>query len=150
MIRFLIAQLSQPLLVARYVISGLIAASVQVGSLAFFVEKMGFHHTTAVPIAFIISAVVAFCFQKFWTFRDSSMEHTHFQAALYIALVFIALALNMALMYILVDIFLLWYIFAQVVTIGLVTIVTFLCNKNIVFRRGFIIPHATGAGISKE
>jgi hypothetical protein len=31
-----------------------------------------------------------------------------------------------------------------VITIGLVTIVTFLCNKNIVFKRGFIIPSHEG------
>ena len=143
MIRFILAQFSQPFLIAKYVISGLIAASVQVGTLAFLVEIVGMHHRGAVPIAFLVSAIVAFCFQKFWTFRDRSMEHSHFQAALYVTLVAIAFFLNMLFMYIFVDILHFWYIFAQVITIGLVTIVTFLCNKNIVFKRGFIVPHVT-------
>jgi putative flippase GtrA len=143
MIRFIRAQFSQPFLIAKYLVSGLIAATVQVGTLAFLVEVMGFHHRVAVPIAFFVSAIVAFCFQKFWTFRDRSMEHSHFQAALYVTLVAVAFFLNMLFMYIFVDLLDLWYIFAQVVTIGLVTIVTFLCNKNIVFKRGFIVPHVT-------
>lgn len=143
-IRFILAQFSQPFLIFKYVASGLVAASVQVGTLAFLVEIAGFHHRGAVPIAFVTSAIVAFCFQKFWTFRDKSLEHSHFQAVLYLTLVLVAFLLNIFFMYIFVDVFHLWYIFAQIVTIGLVTIVTFLCNKNIVFKRGFIIPHVKG------
>ncbi len=141
MIDFLIRQFKEPKLIFKYVISGSIAATAQIGILAALVELKSLNHLVAVAIAFILSAFVAFGLQKFWTFRDSSMAHSHFQMGLYLALAAIALSLNIFFMYLFVDVLHMWYIFGQILTIGIVTSITFLCNKNIVFRRGFIIPH---------
>jgi putative flippase GtrA len=136
LIRFFISQLGNPWLLVRYIVSGLIAASVQLGVLVLLVERLGMWHIQAVMIAFVVSAMVAFVFQKFWTFRDHSMEGAHFQLTLYALLVSIAFSLNVTFMYLFVDILHLWYVLAQVLTIGLVTIVTFLSNKYFIFKRG--------------
>lgn len=134
MIRFLISQLEDPQLLAKYVVSGLVAAGIQVGTLALLVERGGLSHSAGVPIAFVIGAAVAFCLQKFWTFGHRDVQGIHFQALTYAVLVVVALLLNIALMYVFVDLMGLWYILAQVVTIALVTIVTFLSNKYLVFK----------------
>ena len=153
MFDFLSAQLRDYRLVAKYIVSGGIAAASQLGMLIFLVERFHVGHLAAVVYAFVFSALIAFGLQKFWTFRDRSMSKAHFQVALYLALVLVALLLNVLLMYVFVDIFRLWYVAAQVVTIGLVTIVTFLCNKNIIFSgkgvsflsesrlAGFVVRH---------
>lgn len=141
MIKFLFSQLKEPWLVAKYIISGLIAAGVQVGSLAILVEKAHFGHIFAVPFAFALSAIVAFFLQKFWTFGHRSFDGVQSQAFLYVILIFVALLLNIALMYVFVDLLRIWYIAAQIITIALVTIITFLSNKYLVFKH--ISPKAT-------
>ncbi len=141
MIEFLIRQFKEPKLILKYIVSGSIAAGAQLGILVLLVEVYKFEELVAVPIAFTLSAFVAFGFQKFWTFRDSSFSHSHFQMGLYLILAGIALSLNIFFMFLFVKVFHFWYIFGQILTIGIVTTITFLCNKNIVFNRGFIIPH---------
>jgi putative flippase GtrA len=123
----------------KYGISGGIAASVQIGTLIFLVERIYMDHIPAVALAFIISAFVAFTFQKFWTFRDHSLSKGHFQIVSYLTLAGVAFFLTMFLMYLFVEIFHVWYVLAQVATIGLVTVVTFLTNKNIIFNRESVI-----------
>src|SRR4051812_9795363 len=135
MIRFLISQFEDPRLLGKYVVSGCIAAAIQLGSLVLLVEKVGLTHTAGVPIAFILSAIVAFCLQKFWTFGHRDIEGIHFQIFSYIMLLLTALLLNIIFMYVFVDLFGIWYLLAQVLTIGLATIVTFLGNKYLVFKR---------------
>lgn len=134
MIKFLLSQFSDPWLLVRYVVSGLTAASVQLGALVLFVEKFDFSHTQAVPVAFAISAAVAFILQKFWTFGHRTIEGMHFQIGLYLILIMVALLLNISLMYLFVDLMHIWYVLAQIMTIALATIVTFLSNKYLVFK----------------
>ncbi len=134
MIKFFLSQLSDPWLLARYIVSGLTAAAIQLGSLALLVEKGILSHTAAVPVAFVLSAIVAFILQKFWTFGHRTIEGMHFQIGLYMVLLAVALLLNVILMYVFVDLAHMWYVLAQIVTIALVTIVTFLSNKYFVFK----------------
>lgn len=126
-------------MLVKYGISGSIAALVQLGTLIFLVERVSMGHIPAVALAFIVSALVAFSFQKFWTFRDHSLSRGHFQMISYVALAALAFFLTVFLMYFFVKVLHIWYILAQVVTIGLVTIVTFLTNKNIIFNRQSVI-----------
>lgn len=135
MLEFLIAQLKDYRLIAKYIISGSIAAVSQLGMLVFLVERLHIWHILAVVHAFLFSAVIAFCLQKFWTFSDRSMSRAHFQAALYAILLSVALSLNVLFMYVFVDLLHIWYVAAQIVTMGLVTIVTFLSNKYIIFGK---------------
>jgi len=139
MIRLFFSQFSNIRMLIKYGISGGIAASVQIGTLIFLVERIYMDHIPAVALAFIISAFVAFTFQKFWTFRDHSLSKGHFQIVSYLTLAGVAFFLTMFLMYLFVEIFHVWYVLAQVATIGLVTVVTFLTNKNIIFNRESVI-----------
>lgn len=139
MIEFIKSQLTDWRLIVKYVVSGSIAALTQILILAFLVEKLQMWHIKAVIIAFFISACVAFFLQKFWTFRDVSLDKAHFQMSSYLLLAFFALFSNILLMYFFVDILRIWYIFAQILTMGLVVIVVFLCNKYIIFNRKSVI-----------
>lgn len=96
---FFVAQLRDYRLIAKYVISGSIAAVSQLGMLVFLVERFHLWHILAVVYAFLFSATIAFCLQKFWTFSDRSLSKAHFQAALYAILLSVALSLNVMFMY---------------------------------------------------
>lgn len=133
--KFFLTHFKDLRVVAKYGISGSIAAASQIGVLAFLVEQINMQFIFAVIYAFIFSAFVAFTLQKFWTFRDRSLNHVHFQMMQYVALVLVAFTLNITLMYIFVGIFNIWYIFAQIITIGMVAVVTFLSNKIFIFNK---------------
>ncbi|MCK5059867.1 MAG: GtrA family protein [Candidatus Pacebacteria bacterium] len=133
--RFLIDQFKDFRIVFKYGVSGCIAASTQLGILAFLVEKIHISYLVAVIWAFVCSALVSFSLQKFWTFRDNSLTRVHFQMIQYVFLAFAMLTLNVAFMYLFVDIIHLWYIFAQVITIGITAVISFLFNKLFIFRK---------------
>ncbi len=135
MFNFFVSQFKNPRLVIKYATSGGIAFIAQMGMLIFLVEYFQMWHIYAVLCAFVFAATIAFSLQKFWTFRDHSLDGAHFQMAMYVVLACVALSLNVLLMYIFVDILGIWYVISQIITIGLVAMVTFLCNKNIIFNR---------------
>lgn len=139
MIKLFFSQFSDVKMLVKYGISGGMAALVQVGTLVFLVERISMDHIPAAALAFIVSAFVAFTFQKFWTFRDHSLSRGHFQMISYLALAVVAFLLTMFLMYMFIEVLNVWYVLAQIVTIGLVTIITFLTNKNIIFNRRSVI-----------
>ena len=141
--KFLIDQFRDFRVVFKYGVSGCIAAGSQVGMLALFVEVFGISYLVGVVWAFIFSAFVSFGFQKFWTFKDHSLHRVHFQMIQYVFLAGGMLALNVAFMYFFVDIVHIWYIVAQILTIGITAVVSFLFNKIFIFSREEVqpIPH---------
>ena len=139
MFNFFLSQFKDFRLIAKYITSGSIAALSQLGMLIFLVERIHLWHISAVIYAFLFSALIAFALQKFWTFRDHSMSDAHLQVTLYLFLALTELSINVALMYIFVDVLHLWYIPAQIITIGAVTCITFLCNKNIIFKKKAVL-----------
>lgn len=133
--KFLIAQFKDLRIVFKYGVSGCIAAGSQVGTLALLVEVVHIRYLPAVVWAFIFSAFVSFGFQKFWTFRDHSLHRVHFQVVQYVFLALAMLTLNVTFMYFFVDILHVWYILAQILTIGITAFVSFLCNKIFIFNK---------------
>lgn len=132
---FLIDQFKDFRIVLKYGASGGVAAGSQVGMLALFVEVFHVTYLVGVVWAFIFSAFVSFVLQKFWTFRDLSLHRVHFQMIQYVFLALVMLSLNVAFMYFFVDILHIWYIVAQILTIGITASVSFLCNKIFIFSK---------------
>lgn len=141
--KFLIDQFRDFRIVFKYGISGFIAASTQIGVLAFLVERVRLSYLTAVVWAFVCSALVSFSLQKFWTFRDHSLDRVHFQIIQYVFLALTMLTLNVAFMYFFVDVIHLWYIFAQVLTVGVTAITAFLYNRLYIFSKEKIESSST-------
>lgn len=132
---FVFNQFKDIRVVVKYGLSGSVAAVSQLAALAFLVERLRLWYIPASIMAYIFSATVSFGLQKFWTFRDHSLEGIHFQAFLFMTLAFSMLALNTALMYILVDIFHIWYFLSQVFAIGVTAFTSFMFNKTVIFNR---------------
>lgn len=118
----------------RYLISGGTAALVNWGTLFLLVHIGTMYYLYASILAFIVSIGVSFILQKFWTFQDNLVHDIHAQFSRYLVIIFLGLALNTALVYLLVEKANVWYLLAQVIATVIIAITNFFCYKHFVFR----------------
>lgn len=120
--------------VIRFMIAGGLAGAVDLTLLFIFHGPLRINVVAATTLAFILSFLVSFTLQKFWTFKHQRGRKTGGQLFLYTLNTIIGLYLNGALMHWLVNREHVWYLLAQVL-VGL-TLATgnFLVYKFIVFK----------------
>ncbi len=121
--------------VLRFLITGGIAFSVNITVLYCLTSILGVYYLISTVIAFLASFSVSFLFQKFWTFQDASKDNLHVQLSLYLTLQVMNLALNTGLMYAFVEYLHIWYIFSQVIIALGLAVISFLVNKEYIFKR---------------
>jgi glycosyltransferase involved in cell wall biosynthesis/putative flippase GtrA len=119
----------------RYLIAGLTGASTQIGLLYVFTDIAGFWYIYSSLLAFTIAIIMSFSLQKFWTFADRETGKIHHQFARYIGVAIMGIFINTAFMYVLVDIFGIWYIFSQVIAGGIIAVLNFLMYKFFIFNK---------------
>jgi putative flippase GtrA len=118
----------------KYIFSGGTAAVVNLSVLFILTDFLGFWYLFSTTIAYVSAFAVSFCFQKFWTFKDMSVEKIHSQITLYLIIGFINLGVNAGLMYILVDWIKVWYFLAQIFVSGSIAVFTFFLYRNLIFK----------------
>lgn len=121
--------------VIKFFFAGTMAASVDLIFLFLFhgVFKWGLVISTS--LAFILSFIVSFTLQKFWTFRNYSQKKIPIQFVLYIGNAFISLNLNAFLMHLAVNKLDIWYLLAQIIVNVIIGVYNFFIYKFIVFRK---------------
>lgn len=134
---FLYKYFSDHRLMMRYLIVGIVGATVNIFSLYILTSMIGIWYITSALFSFIASLIVAFFLQKFWTFKDPlfTKRHALRQATLYTASSVSLLTLNVLFLYILVDFFGMWYLLAQFFSLGIVAIASFMFNKAVTFKK---------------
>ncbi len=118
----------------KYIISGGMAAAVDLGGLFILTEIAGVWYLFSAVIAFVLSLLTSFLLHKFWTFRENSLQRIKKQFIFFTALALLNLALNILLLYVAVDILNIWYMAAQFVIMGVLAFMNFIINKTITFR----------------
>jgi putative flippase GtrA len=118
----------------RYIISGGTASAVDLGIIYFLTETVKIWYLFSSILGFFVAFIVSFLLQKHWTFRDTRKNGAGKQALSYFAISIANLALNTTLLYILVDVFHLWYMLAQFITLGLIAISSFFLYKLFIFN----------------
>lgn len=118
----------------KYLISGGTAAVVDLGLLYLLTDVAGLWYLLSAVIAFVFSLLTSFLLHKFWTFRERSLTRMKKQFIFFTALALFNLGLNVALMYVLVETFGVWYLIAQFFIIGGIALMNFVINKSITFR----------------
>ena len=121
--------------VARYVISGGTAASVNLAVLYFLTDYLSIWYLFSAALAYVISFFVSFFLQKFWTFRDGRKDQINKQLVIYAGIAIFGLSFSVLAMYFLVDILHLWYMFAQVIVGFILAFCNFLFYKFFVFNQ---------------
>ena len=106
-----------PYRIARFLVSGGIVATVNLVSLYILTEVVFRWYMAGAVGAFIVSVFVSFTLQKFWTFRHhgTQIRIVSRQFAIYLAITFFNLLLNLAILFLMVEFFGIWYILAQVI-----------------------------------
>lgn len=118
----------------RYLFSGLIVVAVNLLTLAFLTEKLGWWYLTASIWSFFVAFVVSFFLQKTLTYRDNLWRTWNWQLAGYFLISLLNLATNTIILYFLVDWLRLNVIFSQALTVGLISLVLFFVYGRIIFR----------------
>jgi len=122
-------------LVIRYIIAGSIGAFVNLVSMYILTGVLQIWYVSSATLAFIVSLLVTFFIQKMWTFGDTLFQTKHAmrQAFFYTLSSVSFLVLNIVILYVLVEFFHLWYLFAQFISLGSVALGSFLFNKTVTF-----------------
>jgi len=114
-------------------ISGGTAAIADVVILYVLTDGLDIWYLISSIIAFLFAFLVSFYLQKFWTFRDNSRDRIKQQAAVYLILGIVNLAVNSSGIYFLVEIFGTWYLLAQIIIGAVVATYNFLLYKFFIF-----------------
>lgn len=120
--------------ITKYTISGGTGAAVHLSVLYLLTKVVGVWYILSTSIAFIIAFFVSFTLQKYWTFKMNEFANISNQLIKYFFVGVINLFLNAGLMYVLVDVFHLWYMLAQIIVLAFIGGVSFLVYKFFVFK----------------
>lgn len=132
------------LFLIRYGVSGVIGGVIQVVFLYVWVSGLGFEETylLGLCLGFVAALVAAFGLQKYWAFRDNESSRMRGQLLSYSVVAVSGLALNallltgakLAFVSVGVDFFQGWYLLAQTVVVGIVSVFNFAMNFIFTFR----------------
>lgn len=120
--------------IVRYLISGAVATVVDIASLYFLVDMLHLWYLASATIAFVLTVIVSFMMQKFWTFQETSTESIHTQIRGYLILSTANIFINTALMYLFVSLFHIQYLIAQLGVIAVISLYGFFIYKYLIFR----------------
>lgn len=120
--------------IVRYVMSGGLATALTIGTTFVLTSFFNIWYLYSSAIAYGLGFIVSFLLQKFWTFSHYSREKIYKEGVTYIIIGVINLALNALLMYVMVDMFFLWYILAQIISAGIIATESFFIYRNFIFK----------------
>ncbi len=84
-------------------------------------------------IAASVATIVSFILQKLWTFQNFSSA-VHKQFPLHVTLGLVNIAVNTAILYVLVEYFHIWYLIAQIISGIILAFVNYFTYKTYIFR----------------
>jgi putative flippase GtrA len=87
-------------------------------------------------LAYILSFIVIFTLQKFWTFQNYNQHQAYNQLILYFLNTLVGLALNGFLMHYFVNGLYVWYMFSQLIVNLIIGTYNFIIYKFIIFKIG--------------
>ncbi len=111
--------------VLRFLIAGGTATVVNLAVLFALTDLAGIWYLLSSGIAFTVSFGVSFSMQKYWAFRNKDLDKVSRQLPMHLTLAMFNLVLDIAIVYLLVDLFGIWYIFAQIIAAALIAIESF-------------------------
>ncbi len=123
----------QRFILARYLVSGGTAASVDFSLLYILTEFFHVWYLLSSIVAVAVAIMVSFLLQKFWTFQSNTLDTVHIQLSLHSMLSFLNLGLNTFLLYFFVEYVHLWYIFAQFLGAGLLACMNYFVYRTWIF-----------------
>lgn len=117
----------------RYIISGGSGAVVNLGSMYVLTDVFHVWYLAASVAAFLVSFVVSFTLQRFWTFGYTSTDKLGKHATLYLGVALSNLLFNTAIVFMLVEYLSAGHLFAQFIAGGVVAVWSYVLYQRLVF-----------------
>ncbi len=119
--------------IIRFVISGGTGAVVNLGVLYILVHYFAWYPVYASIASFLCSFFLSFTLQKLWTYKNYDNATAGTQMFTFLAIALFNLGLNTVAMYGLIEYTSIHYLFAQILTSGLIAFESFSLYKHFVF-----------------
>jgi putative flippase GtrA len=115
-----------------YSILSVIAASVELSFLYLFTSILNIYYMVSVIPAYFIGGSLQFILIKYFSFKNKSKKIIQ-QASKYFLVISVGFLLTLCLMYIFVELFHIWYLFARIITIFIIVVYSISMHKYFTF-----------------
>ncbi|MFT5335940.1 MAG: putative flippase GtrA [Halioglobus sp.] len=112
---------------AKYFVVGGLGTVTHLSLLYLFVEFLFLSPLVASSTAFVCVVLQSYSLNRNWTFQSDKAHATTLPR--YVIVSCFGFATNLAIMFVMINIFALWYMAAQIVTIVVIPAMNFLLNK---------------------
>lgn len=119
----------------RYTFVGGFAFLVDFGTLFILTEYFNIYYLVSAGIAFLFGLIINYFLSVKWVFNNRVMENVMLEFILFSVIGLIGLALNELFLYILTDIFLIYYLVSKLITTFIVYFWNFFARKLILFNK---------------
>ena len=120
-------------ILVKFILSGGTGALFLLLTLFILTDIFGLFYLFSAILAFILATSVGFLLHKFWTFKDKNTAFLKKQGFYYFSFQAFLFFLNTLGLYVLVDLFGLWYMLAQFILSGTIGVISFFFYKFKVF-----------------
>ena len=103
--------------------------------LYLFTDIFQIHYIVSEIFAYIISLIHNYLLNKRFTFKETLEYKFLIKFSYYFLICLISLIINLFILYILVEFFIMWYVFAELVAISGGFLVNFIGNKLVTFTK---------------
>jgi len=119
----------------KFIIVGFIGVIINLSILFIFTEVFIMFYLFSEIIAFLIAITHNYIINKIWTFEEKLLESSIQKYFKYLSVSCIGLGVNLLILFCLVEIYFLWYIFAEIIATSISSIVNFFGNNFFTFRK---------------
>ena len=120
--------------IIKFTIIGCSGLIINLVLLHSWVEVFGFHYFFGAALAYMVAISSNFFWNKLWTFKSKSKRYWK-QYKSYVFINLTSLAISLAALSILVEIFGVWYLFSQMIAVLIAGTNNFVFNKKITFKK---------------
>ena len=117
--------------VLRFISAGGLGVLLYYSILYVLTDVAGVWYIASATIAFIVNCASNFGLQKFWTFKNKGIKNVTRQASQYLTMSIVFFAINLVLLYGLVEYARLWYLTAQALLTILLTTTSYFVSRRI-------------------
>jgi predicted glycoside hydrolase/deacetylase ChbG (UPF0249 family)/putative flippase GtrA len=135
--KFMAGTLGSPrfLEVIRFVIAGVISTGSNLLLLFLFTDILGLWYIASAITSYLLAIAISFTLQKFWAFAHHSVAHVREEVFWYILNNVFGLVFDAVGLFVLVEYFGMWYMFAQFILLALIATWNFFIYRFVIFRR---------------
>ncbi len=119
----------------KFALVGALGTLINLGILYCFTEFFKVYYLISEIFAFVIVSINNYLLDKVWTFKEEVREQVVIKYFQFFTISVIALMINLIFLFILVEYFHLWYIFAEIFAIGCAFLINFSGNRYFTFKQ---------------